>query len=172
MPVRGRALPFHAQPCGVARTMDVVGEYWNCMLIRNVFLGVRRFEGLRANLGISRKVLAQRLDTLVQHGIVERRAYQDRPLRHEYRLTPMGVDLFPVLMALARWGNRWRAGGSGAAIEYEHKCGRVTPGRLVCTHCGDDLGAHNVRPRLPPAADAAYAASIEASAGRRVFLRG
>lgn len=164
---------FANQPCGVARTLDIVGELWAFMIIRNVFLGVRRFEGLRANLRISRKVLSERLELLVRRGILERRVYQERPLRHEYRLTPMGVDLFPVLMALARWGNRWLAGDDGAPIEYVHrKCGHVTQARVVCSHCGEDLGAHNVRPQVGPAGEMSYIEAIEAAGGGRpVFLR-
>jgi len=164
---------FADQPCGVARAMDIVGELWAFMIIRNVFLGVRRFEGLRANLAISRKVLSERLELLVERGILERRPYQDRPPRHEYRLTPMGVDLFPVLMALARWGNRWLAGAAGAPIEFVHrKCGQVTSARVVCSHCGEDLGAHNVQPQLGPGGVRGYVEAIEqAGGGRAVFLR-
>jgi len=163
-------LSHHA--CAVARTLDIVGELWAFMLIRNVFLGVRRFEGLRSNLGISRKVLSERLELLVQRGILERRAYQDRPPRFEYRLTPMGVDLFPVLMALSRWGNRWLA-DEGAPIDFVHrKCGQVTHARVVCSHCGEDLGAHNVRPLLGPGGELEYVEAIErAGGGKPVFLR-
>lgn len=164
---------FSDQPCGVARAMDIVGELWSFMIIRDIFLGVRRFEGLRRDLGISRKVLAERLDLLVARGILERRPYQQHPPRNEYRLTPMGVDLFPVLIALARWGNRWLAGAAGAPIEFVHrKCGRVTQARVVCDTCGDDLGAHNVRPQLGPGGEAAYIENIEqAGGGKAVFLR-
>ena len=164
---------FADQPCSVARAMDIVGELWAFMIIRNVFLGVRRFEGLRANLAISRKVLTERLELLVARGILERRQYQDRPPRHEYRLTPMGVDLFPVLMALARWGDRWLDGGAGAPIEFVHrKCGQATTARVVCAHCGEDIGAHNVQPRLGPGGEMPYAEAIEqAAGGRAVFLR-
>ena len=164
---------FADQPCSVARAMDIVGELWAFMIIRNVFLGVRRFEGLRANLAISRKVLTERLELLVARGILERRQYQDRPPRHEYRLTPMGVDLFPVLMALARWGDRWLAGAAGAPIEFVHRrCGQATTARVVCAHCGEDIGAHNVQPRLGPGGEQRYAEAIEqAAGGRAVFLR-
>ncbi len=164
---------FADQPCGVARAMDIVGELWAFMIIRDVFLGVRRFEGLRQNLRISRKVLAERLDLLVARGILERRQYQDRPPRHEYRLTPMGVDLFPVLIALARWGNRWLAGPAGAPIEFVHrKCGHVTHARVVCDGCGEDLGAHNVQPMLGSGGQLSYCEDIEqAGGGRPVFLK-
>jgi len=164
---------FADQPCSVARAMDIVGELWAFMIIRNVFLGVRRFEGLRANLAISRKVLTERLELLVARGILERRPYQDRPPRHEYRLTPMGVDLFPVLMALARWGDRWLAEEKGAPIEFVHrKCGEAALARVVCGHCGEDIAAHNVQPRLGPGGELRYAQAIEqAAGGRAVFLR-
>lgn len=164
---------FADQPCAVARTMDIVGELWSFMIIRNVFLGVRRFEGLRENLRISRKVLTERLELLVKRGILERRQYQERPPRHEYRLTPMGVDLFPVLMALARWGNRWLADDKGTPIDYVHrKCGHVTQARVVCDSCGEDLGAHNVRPQLGKGGKLSYVQAIEqAGGGRPVFLR-
>ena len=164
---------FADQPCSVARAMDIVGELWAFMIIRNVVLGVRRFEGLPANLAISRKVLTERLELLVARGILERRQYQDRPARHEYRLTPMGVDLFPVLMALARWGARWLAGGTGAPIEFVHrKCGQATTARVVCAHCGEDIGAHNVQPLLGPGGELRYVEATEdAGGGRAVFLR-
>lgn len=164
---------FADQPCGVARAMDIVGELWAFMIIRDVFLGVRRFEGLRANLQISRKVLTERLELLVERGILERRQYQERPARHEYRLTPMGVDLFPVLIALSRWGNRWLAGAAGAPIEFVHrKCGHVTHARVVCDGCGEDLGAHNVQPMIGSGGELAYCEDIEqAGGGRPVFLR-
>jgi DNA-binding HxlR family transcriptional regulator len=164
---------FADQPCAVARTMDIVGELWSFMIVRNVFLGVRRFEGLRENLGISRKVLTERLELLVKRGILERRLYQDRPPRHEYRLTPMGVDLFPVLIALARWGNRWLVDEAGPPIEFVHrKCGQVTQARVVCNVCGEDIGAHNVRPQLGRGGELAYVEAIEqAGGGKPVFIR-
>ncbi|HUR40068.1 MAG TPA: helix-turn-helix domain-containing protein [Verrucomicrobiae bacterium] len=164
---------FADQPCGVAKAMDIVGELWSFMIIRNVFLGVRRFEGLRENLGISRKVLTERLDLLVARGILERRQYHERPPRYEYRLTPMGVDLFPVLIALSRWGNRWLTDARGAPIEFVHrKCGEVTQARVVCNTCGEDLGAHNVRPQLGAGGELAYVEAIEqAGGGRPVFLK-
>ena len=85
----------------------------------------------------------------------------------------MDVDLFPVLMALARWGNRWLAGEAGAPIEFVHrKCGQVTAARVVCSHCGEDLGAHNVQPQLGPGGELPYVEAIEsAGGGRPVFLK-
>lgn len=160
---------FADQPCSLARALDAVGEWWSFLILRNIFYGIRRFDALRTSLGISRKVLAERLQTLVDRGILERREYQSRPPRSEYRLTPMGVDLFPVLMALQRWGDRWLAGSDGAPLHFRHtRCGQLSQVRVVCG-CGEELGAHNVRPVLGPAADARYTERIESSAGRRVF---
>lgn len=164
--------PFENLPCSIARTLDAVGEWWSLLILRNVFYGIRRFEPLRASLNISRKVLSQRLETLVSRGILEPRPYQTRPPRYEYRLTPMGVDLFPVLMALARWGDRWLAGNQSAPTLFRHsKCGSVKRARVVCGDCGEELGAHNVRPVLGPGSEAEYARAIERAAGREVFQR-
>lgn len=160
---------FTDLPCSVARTLDAVGEWWSFLILRNVFYGIRRFEPLRSTLKISRKILADRLHTLVARGILERRRYQDRPPRDEYRLTPMGVDLFPVLMALTRWGDRWLVSRQGPPTQFLHsKCGQLTQARLVCA-CGEELGAHNVRLVIGPGADEQYTAAIENAAGRRVF---
>lgn len=157
------------QPCSLARSLDAVGEWWSFLILRNVFYGIRRFEPLRLSLGISRKVLAARLDTLVTHEILERREYQARPPRSEYRLTPAGVDLFPVLMALSRWGDRWLSGDKGAPLNFRHsRCGELAQARVVCA-CGDELGAHNVRPVIGPGAESAFTSRIESAAGRRVF---
>ena len=162
---------FEELPCSIARTLDSVGEWWSFLILRNVFYGIRRFEPLRSTLKISRKILTDRLDTLVARGVLERRRYQDRPPRDEYRLTPMGVDLFPVLMALTRWGDRWLAAGRGPPTQFRHtKCGQLTQARVVCA-CGEELGAHNVRPVLGPGADPQYAQALEQGAGREVFLR-
>ena len=160
---------FEELPCSIARTLDSVGEWWSFLILRNVFYGIRRFEPLRSTLKISRKILTDRLDTLVARGVLERRRYQDRPPRDEYRLTPMGVDLFPVLMALTRWGDRWLAAGRGPPTQFLHsKCGQLSQVRLVCA-CGEELGAHNVRPVLGPGADKHYTAELEKAAGRQVF---
>ena len=158
-------------PCSVARTLALVGERWSLLILRNVFYGIRRFEPLRASLGISRKVLSQRLATLAAGGVIERRGYQDRPPRHEYRLTPAGVDLFPVMMALAHWGDRWRASADGAPVEFVHaRCGLAARAQLVCPHCREPLAAHNVRLRRGPGLPEAMALEFERAAARPVFL--
>jgi len=127
-------------PCSIARTAHVVGEWWTPLILRDLFAGLSRFEDLRRDLGVASNVLADRLATLVEHGIVERRAYQDAPARYEYVLTSKGRDLFPILMTLILWGDRWEAGEAGPPTVLVHDtCGRPTIPKLVCAYCGDEL---------------------------------
>lgn len=102
---------FERMPCSVAQTLDIVGEWWTLLIVRDLFYGVSRFEPLREHLGISRRILADRLATLVEHGIVERVPYQQHPERVDYLLTDRGQDLFPVIVSLMNWGDTWRADG-------------------------------------------------------------
>ena len=100
-------------PCSIAHTLDLVGEWWTPLILRDVAYGLRRFGELQEDLGISANVLSDRLDSLVREGLLERRAYQERPRRHEYTLTQKGLELVPALVALMQWGDRW--GWDGAA---------------------------------------------------------
>src|SRR5687768_7420595 len=111
-----RRTSFEDMHCSVARTLDVVGEWWTMLIIRDAFRGVRRFEDFQRSLGIARNVLTARLQRLVDEGVIERRPYQDNPLRHEYRLTAKGLDLYPVLVSLMQWGDRWKAGRAGPPL--------------------------------------------------------
>ena len=132
--------------CSIARTLEVVGEWWTMLVIREAFNGVRRFDDFQAHLGIARNVLATRLQGLVDHGILERRLYQERPERFEYRLTPKGRDLYPVLISLMRWGDRWECPPGGPPLHLTHeKCGHDPDPALVCTHCGEALNPREVR---------------------------
>ena len=94
-------------PCSIARTLEVIGDRWTLLILRDAFRGVRRFDELQHDLGIARNVLTDRLHKLVDHGVLEKTPYQYRPARYEYRLTPKGVDLSPALVALMRWGDKW-----------------------------------------------------------------
>ena len=126
--------------CSIARTAHVIGEWWTPLILRDLFAGISRFEDLRRDLGVASNVLTDRLATLVEHGIVERRAYQTAPTRYEYVLTRKGRDLFPIVIALIRWGDRWEAGGAGPPTVLVHDpCGRPTSAKLVCEHCGGEL---------------------------------
>ena len=98
---------FSDMPCPTARALDLIGERWTLLVIRDVFRGIRRFDELQESLGIARNILTQRLAWLIEAGILEKRAYAERPPRFEYRLTQKGRDLFPVLIALMQWGTRW-----------------------------------------------------------------
>jgi len=126
--------------CSVARTLEVIGDRWTILILRDAFYGVRRFDDLRRRLGVARNILAERLNKLVAHGVLERRLYQDRPARYEYRLTAKGRDLLPVLLTLTRWGDRWEADASGPPATFTHTtCGRETTPTLTCSECGEEL---------------------------------
>jgi DNA-binding HxlR family transcriptional regulator len=132
--------------CSVARTLDVIGEWWTMLIVRDAFRGVTRFEDFHRNLGIARTVLSARLDRLVELGIFARRQYSDHPPRSEYLLTEKGRDLFPVLVTLIQWGDRWTA-DDGPPLRLVHEpCEHVTSPRLACEHCGDDVTPDTVRP--------------------------
>jgi DNA-binding HxlR family transcriptional regulator len=149
------------QVCSVARALSVVGERWTLLILRDAFLGTRRFDKFQSNLGITRHRLSERLGKLVDHGVLVKVPYHERPLRHEYRLTRKGLGLYPVLMSLARWGDEWMDQGEGAPLEYIHqKCGKKTTPVLTCGACGDALRPEEVTPTLGPAL-MALAAQLE-----------
>lgn len=123
-----------AVACSIARTVDVLGDAWSWLVIRDLTVGIRRFEDLRQDLGISRQVLTDRLADLQAHGIVERIEYQTRPARYEYSLTVKGRDLMPVVVALTQWGDAWLA-PEGPPMIYTHSaCGQPAIG-LACAEC-------------------------------------
>jgi DNA-binding HxlR family transcriptional regulator len=123
--------------CSIARTLDVVGEWWSPLILRDVFLGVTRFDKIQEDLGIPRKVLAERLTTLVEQGVLDRMPYRDGRLRHEYHLTAKGRDFLTSLIALMNWGDRWMAGPEGVPVRAMHNgCGGDVQAQLVCTCCG------------------------------------
>jgi DNA-binding HxlR family transcriptional regulator len=140
-----RRTSFAEMECSVARTLEVVGEWWTMLVIREAFSGVRRFDDFQGRLGIARNVLAARLQSLVDHGVLERRQYQDRPPRCEYRLTEKGLDLYPVLIAMLTWGDTWTAGEAGPPLKLTHDCGHDPNAILVCSNCGVKLDARQVR---------------------------
>jgi DNA-binding HxlR family transcriptional regulator len=139
------------QNCSIARTVAILGERWTLVILREAFNRRRRFDDIQRDLGIARNILADRLQTLVAEGILERRAYQQRPERFEYRLTDKGRDLYPVLIALMQWGDRYTAGEAGPPVELIHEpCGEQTHPRLVCDHCGEPIDPRDVRPQPGP----------------------
>ena len=136
--------------CSVAQTLEVVGEWWTLLVVRNLMFGQRRFEAIQGDLGIARNILSDRLGTLVEHGVVDRVKYQDHPERFEYRLTEKGRDLFGVIAALMAWGDRWAAPG-GPPIELVHRCGEIATATVVCDHCKEPLELDDVRVKAGPA---------------------
>jgi DNA-binding HxlR family transcriptional regulator len=132
--------------CSVAQTLSVVGDRWTLLVLRDLFLGSHRFDDFRRSLGISPALLAERLDTLHEHGLIERRVYQDRPTRHAYWLTPKGLDLYPVLVGLLRWGDRHAPSPDGAPVALEHRtCGGHGLPVLCCACCGEPVEAREMR---------------------------
>jgi DNA-binding HxlR family transcriptional regulator len=147
---------FDRWPCPVARAIDLVGDAWTLLLLREAFYGVRRFDQLEAALGIGRNILSRRLDRMVAGGLLERVRYQQRPVRHEYQLLPRGRALFPVLMALQRWGADWTSGAEGAPVVLvDRRTGQPVRPLLVDEVSGGPLTPERVRahpgPGFPPA---------------------
>jgi DNA-binding HxlR family transcriptional regulator len=145
-----------AEPCSVARTVAVIGDRWTLLILRDCFLGVRRFEAFQARLGISRTIIAERLKLLVDEGVLAKVAYQDRPVRHDYRLTEKGLALHPVIMAVVHWGDRFYGGEAGAPLLHRHKaCGHDFHPVMTCSECGEAVGPRDVEPHPGPGAKAA-----------------
>ncbi len=130
--------------CSVAQCLEVVGEWWSMLIVRDVFLGVSRFDDFQRRLGISRNILQQRLAHLVEAGVLHRVAYSEHPPRYDYRLTDKGRDLWPVLTAMRQWGDRYAA-PSGPPLVVSHKgCGSASEAVLVCGSCREPIGPRDV----------------------------
>jgi DNA-binding HxlR family transcriptional regulator len=135
---------FEDMNCSVAQCLDVVGEWWSLLIVRDSMLGVTRFDDFQARLGISRNILTQRLNRLVDKEILKRVQYSDHPPRSEYRLTAKGRDLWAVVTAMRQWGDRWAA-PSGAPVLVRHdRCGEITTVVPTCMGCGETLDARSV----------------------------
>ncbi|MFI9648341.1 winged helix-turn-helix transcriptional regulator [Streptomyces sp. NPDC052040] len=142
---------FSHWPCSIARTVDLLGDTWTALLLREAFYGIRRFDEFQQELGIARNTLADRLSRLVEERVMEKRPYQDEPRRHEYVLTEKGRDLFAVLAAMSRWGDRWLAGEEGVPVVlHHHACGHDAQAEVVCSVCRVPLEAEDVSMRLGP----------------------
>src|SRR5437764_13082395 len=132
---------YEDQVCSIAGALEVVGERWTLLIVRDLFLGVRRFDDLQRDLGIARNVLRDRLNLLVDEGIVRRRRYQERPERFEYVLTEKGVDLWPVVISLIKWGDRYLAPDGPPRVVRHRECGGEIDDHLSCRRCGTRLWA-------------------------------
>lgn len=136
---------FADMHCSVAQCLEVVGEWWTLLIVRDAFFGITRFDEFQERLGISRNILNARLTALVEHGVFDRVPYSEHPPRYEYRLTSKGRDLWPVLTTMRQWGDK-HAAPDGAPVRLIHKsCGHVTDAVLTCSQCGERLGVRDVR---------------------------
>jgi DNA-binding HxlR family transcriptional regulator len=144
---------YDDQVCSIAGALAVVGERWSLLIVRDVFLGLRRFDELQSHLGIARNVLQTRLTRLVDEGVLERRLYQERPPRHEYRLTEKGIDLWPTIVSLMQWGDAHAAPASGPAVVLSHRgCGGAVDEHRTCAACGARLTPRDVLAAAGPGA--------------------
>jgi DNA-binding HxlR family transcriptional regulator len=142
---------FARWPCSIARTMDLLGDWWTPLVLRDAFYGIRRFDEFADALGIARNTLADRLRRLVGEGLLEKVAYQHDPVRYDYVLTEKGRDFYGVLLALTRWGDKWLAGEAGPPVTLHHEtCGHDTHAEVVCAHCREPLTAAGTRMRRGP----------------------
>lgn len=140
------------QLCSVAGALEVIGERWTLLIVRDVMYGKRRFGQIQRSLGVARNVLSARLQRLVDEGILERRAYQENPPRHEYFLTEKGIDLWPVMIAMTHWGDQYLA-EEGPPMVIRHKnCDGEVDDRGYCTACGERLDARDAYARYGPGA--------------------
>ncbi|GLZ41562.1 HxlR family transcriptional regulator [Actinokineospora sp. NBRC 105648] len=125
--------------------MDLLGDQWTLLVLREAYFGVRRFERFQTELGIARNTLTERLDRLTGAGLLERVRYQQKPTRYEYALTEMGREFWPALAAIMHWGDRWLAGPAGPPLVFRHKtCGHETHAVVGCAHCGEPLRVREV----------------------------
>ncbi len=145
--------------CSIARTLDVVGEWWTPLILRDAFRGTTRFDDFQASLGMARSVLTSRLRKLTDQGILQRHAYCEHPPRYEYKLTEKGLALFPVIAAMLHWGDTWAPTPAGPPVVFIHDtCGNVTQPMLTCPHCNGEVTTGNTRSAPGPGSRPAPAA--------------
>ncbi|HEY5339006.1 MAG TPA: helix-turn-helix domain-containing protein [Rhizomicrobium sp.] len=136
------------EDCSLARSLAVLGDRWTLLVLREAFLRTRRFDEFESKLGIARRVLSERLALLVDEDILAKAPYQDNPPRFEYRLTEKGLELYPVIISLVHWGDKYYAGRKGPPLLHTHKvCGHDFRSVLTCSECGDPLAARDVSVR-------------------------
>lgn len=136
--------------CSIEATLDLVGDRWTLLIMRDIFRGVHRFSQLRDDLGIARNLLTDRLTRLVDHGVLHKVQYQERPVRFEYRLTSKGMDLSPALVALMGWGDRWAANGEPPTLLVHDSCRTPLEQVLLCPTCDEYVKPSHIRSRPGP----------------------
>jgi len=146
--------------CSIAKALEVIGDRWTLLIIRDGLAGITRFDEIRSRLGIARNVLASRLDHLVDHGVITRIAYQDHPVRYDYSLTEKGRELWVLLMVARQWGDRWEAKAGPPVISHHSDCDHDMELIPTCSHCGATLEVDSVLRYPGPGAAARPAAEL------------
>lgn len=146
-----RRTSFANWPCQIARTVDMLGDWWTPLVLREAFYGISRFDEFQTSLGIARNTLTERLGRLVSEGLMEKVQYQSEPVRYEYRLTAKGDDFFSVLAAMAAWGDRWLYDAQTSPVTFHHnRCDHDIRAAVVCEHCGEKLRPEEMQFRIGP----------------------
>jgi DNA-binding HxlR family transcriptional regulator len=156
---------FGTMHCSMARALDVIGDPWTPLVLRDLYLGLTRFDELAEDLGVARNLLARRLDHLAGGGVVERRPYQDHPPRYDYRLTASGRELVPILIALTAWGDRWVSPPAGPPIRFRHACGSIVEPAVTCPACRETFTLANVTPLPGPGHKSANGTRVVGASG-------
>lgn len=136
--------------CSIATTLAVIGDRWSLLILRNIFRGGHRFSEIQSDLGIAKNLLSDRLSSLVEHGVLERVPYQDRPVRYQYLLTQKGADLSPALIALMGWGDRWYAANGVPTVLIHEGCGQPLEQAVRCPSCEEIVSPGQIRSRPGP----------------------
>jgi DNA-binding HxlR family transcriptional regulator len=134
---------YSGQNCSIAKSLELLGERWTLLVIREAFLGTRRFEAFLERLDVARNILSARLQRLVDEGVLEKVAYQERPERYEYRLTQKGTDLWPIIVSLLQYGDRYYAPDGPPVILRHRECGGEVDAHRMCAKCGARLTARD-----------------------------
>lgn len=168
-----RRTSFARMHCSLARSVEVMGDWWTPLILRDLYLGLSRFDALVEDLAISRNLLTRRLAALVERGLVERRRYSERPPRDEYYLTTAGRELVPILMALTAWGDRWVAPEQGPPVRFEHRpCGTFFVPEVMCSHCHTTIDPSEVTVHGGPGGRGARGTRLVAKLLRRQATAG
>lgn len=139
------------QICSVARALAIFGDRWTLLIVRDSFMRIRRFSDFQKSLSITKHRLSDRLNRLVENGILRKELYDERRSRYEYRLTQKGLDLYPVMMSVIQWGDKWEADQDGSPLTFTHAtCGHTIDPKLVCNHCHEEILAKEITPSPGP----------------------
>ena len=147
------SLPAAPRACSIAAALTILGEKWSLLVVRELSLGVHRFDEIQRNTGAPRDILSNRLRHLEEAGVLEKRQYQERPVRHGYHLTPMGNELRPILLSISQWGERWTPQIN--SVDFVHTCGEVVDVTHTCRACGGEVTGFDLRARARTAENAA-----------------